>query len=149
MKHPLDKPGGQFFQLSEYILFRFGNLKVLSTRPYFGFGKSLWVGMVLSRVHRKESRLSPLFQRSPKPLRSRNQLRICREYAKSPGFVDSDNEQADVLVTVHGIVDNLYVKELAKKTRRGLEKRVYGVSTRAVDAMATTLCRWMPQQQNN
>lgn len=34
--------------------------------------------------------------------------------------IDSDNEQAHVLVTVHGMVDSLYVKELAKKTHRGL-----------------------------
>src|SRR3984885_9549905 len=38
--------------------------------------------------------------------------------------IDSDNEQAHVLVTVHGMVDSLYVKELAKKTHRGLEGRV-------------------------
>jgi site-specific DNA recombinase len=35
--------------------------------------------------------------------------------------IDSENEQAHVLVTVHGMVDSLYVKELAKKTHRGLE----------------------------
>src|SRR5258708_2413650 len=35
--------------------------------------------------------------------------------------IDSKNEQAQVLVTVHGMVDSLYVKELAKKTHRGLE----------------------------
>ncbi len=35
--------------------------------------------------------------------------------------IDSQNEQAQVLVTVHGMVDSLYVKELAKKTHRGLE----------------------------
>ena len=35
--------------------------------------------------------------------------------------IDSLSEQADVLVTVHGLVDSLYVKELAKKTHRGLE----------------------------
>jgi site-specific DNA recombinase len=35
--------------------------------------------------------------------------------------IDTRNEQADVLVTVHGLVDSLYVKELAKKTHRGLE----------------------------
>ena len=35
--------------------------------------------------------------------------------------IDTTNEQADVLVTVHGLVDALYVKELAKKTHRGLE----------------------------
>ena len=35
--------------------------------------------------------------------------------------IDSKDEQAQVLVTVHGMVDSLYVKELAKKTHRGLE----------------------------
>jgi site-specific DNA recombinase len=35
--------------------------------------------------------------------------------------VDTQSEQADVLVTVHGLVDSLYVKELSKKTHRGLE----------------------------
>jgi len=35
--------------------------------------------------------------------------------------IDTQSEQADVLVTVHGLVDSLYVKELAKKTHRGLE----------------------------
>ncbi|MFZ0634682.1 MAG: recombinase family protein, partial [Candidatus Acidiferrales bacterium] len=35
--------------------------------------------------------------------------------------IDSDDDQAQVLVTVHGLVDSLYVKELAKKTHRGLE----------------------------
>jgi DNA invertase Pin-like site-specific DNA recombinase len=35
--------------------------------------------------------------------------------------IDSTDDQAEVLVTVHGMVDSLYVKELAKKTHRGLE----------------------------
>ena len=35
--------------------------------------------------------------------------------------IDSQDEQAQVLVTVHGMVDSLYVRELAKKTHRGLE----------------------------
>ncbi len=35
--------------------------------------------------------------------------------------IDSDSEQADVLVGVHGIVDSLYIRELGKKTFRGLE----------------------------
>jgi site-specific DNA recombinase len=35
--------------------------------------------------------------------------------------IDSQNDQADVLVTVHGLVDSLYIKELARKTHRGLE----------------------------
>jgi site-specific DNA recombinase len=38
--------------------------------------------------------------------------------------IDTRSEQADVLVTVHGLVDSLYVKELAKKTHRGLEGAV-------------------------
>ena len=57
--------------------------------------------------------------------------------------IDSKNEQADVLLTVHGLVDSLYVKELAKKTHRGLEGKVlrglhaggrtYGYQTVAVE----------------
>src|ERR1700733_10375136 len=35
--------------------------------------------------------------------------------------IDSDDEQSDVMMTVHGLVDSLYIKELAKKTHRGLE----------------------------
>jgi DNA invertase Pin-like site-specific DNA recombinase len=35
--------------------------------------------------------------------------------------ISSDNEQSEMLVTVHGLVDSLYVKELAKKTHRGME----------------------------
>ncbi len=38
--------------------------------------------------------------------------------------VDSESEQADVLFAVHGIVDSLYIKELGKKTYRGIEGRV-------------------------
>jgi len=53
--------------------------------------------------------------------------------------IDTDSEQSDVQMTVHGLVDSLYVKELAKKTHRGLEScallglhtggRCYGYST--------------------
>ena len=35
--------------------------------------------------------------------------------------IDSENEQAEVLMQVHGMVDSLYVNELATKTRRGME----------------------------
>ena len=38
--------------------------------------------------------------------------------------IDSHNEQADVLFAFHGLMDSLYVKELAKRTHRGLEGRV-------------------------
>jgi site-specific DNA recombinase len=37
--------------------------------------------------------------------------------------IDSQDEQSDVLMTVHSLVDSLYIKELAKKTHRGLEGR--------------------------
>ena len=49
-------------------------------------------------------------------------LNFCgvRLIAVSQG-IDSEDEQAHVLVTVHGMVDSLYVRELAKKTHRGLE----------------------------
>ncbi len=35
--------------------------------------------------------------------------------------VDSADDQADVIWTVHGLVDSLFLKELAKKTHRGME----------------------------
>ncbi len=38
--------------------------------------------------------------------------------------IDSQDEQSEVLWTVHGLVDSLYLKELAKKTHRGLEGAV-------------------------
>jgi DNA invertase Pin-like site-specific DNA recombinase len=38
--------------------------------------------------------------------------------------IDSANEQAETLVAVHGVVDSLYLKELAKKTKRGLAGQV-------------------------
>jgi len=46
-----------------------------------------------------------------------------RVIAVSQG-IDSQNEQADVLVTVHGLMDSMYVKELAKKTHRGMEGKL-------------------------
>jgi site-specific DNA recombinase len=45
-----------------------------------------------------------------------------RVVAVSQG-IDTQSEQAEVLVTVHELVDSLYIKELAKKTHRGLEGR--------------------------
>ena len=38
--------------------------------------------------------------------------------------IDSENEQADVLMATHGIVDSLYIRELAKKTYSGVEGKV-------------------------
>lgn len=35
--------------------------------------------------------------------------------------IDSDSEQGETLTVVHGLVDGLFVRELAAKTRRGLE----------------------------
>ena len=46
-----------------------------------------------------------------------------RVVAVSQG-IDTSSEQADVLMAVHGIIDSQYVKELAKKTHRGLEGAV-------------------------
>jgi site-specific DNA recombinase len=45
-----------------------------------------------------------------------------RVVAVSQG-IDTKSDQAEVLVTVHELVDSLYIKELAKKTHRGLEGR--------------------------
>jgi DNA invertase Pin-like site-specific DNA recombinase len=38
--------------------------------------------------------------------------------------IDSASEQADALVTVHGLIDSLYLKELAKKIKRGLARQI-------------------------
>ena len=35
--------------------------------------------------------------------------------------IDSRNDEADVLLAIHGLMDSRYVKELGKKTHRGLE----------------------------
>jgi len=35
--------------------------------------------------------------------------------------IDSHNDEADVLLAIHGLMDSRYVKELGKKTHRGLE----------------------------
>jgi len=36
--------------------------------------------------------------------------------------IDTDSEQAELLVATHGIVDSLYLKDLAKRTFRGVEQ---------------------------
>jgi site-specific DNA recombinase len=38
--------------------------------------------------------------------------------------IDSDSDQADALVTVHGLIDSLYLKELGKKVKRGLAGQI-------------------------
>ena len=37
--------------------------------------------------------------------------------------IDTDSEQAEVLLATHGIVDSLYIRELGKKVHRGIEGR--------------------------
>lgn len=37
--------------------------------------------------------------------------------------IDTDSEQAEVLLATHGIVDSLYIRELSKKVYRGVEGR--------------------------
>ena len=37
--------------------------------------------------------------------------------------IDTSSEQAEVLMATHGIVDQLYIRELSSKTRRGVEGR--------------------------
>ena len=44
--------------------------------------------------------------------------------------IDTDSEQAEVLLATHGIVDSLYLKELGKKVHRGVEgKAISGLHT--------------------
>lgn len=53
-------------------------------------------------------------------INQRLQFEGVRLVAVSQG-IDSNSEQSDIMFTVHGLVDSLYIKELAKKTHRGLE----------------------------
>jgi len=47
--------------------------------------------------------------------------------------IDSENEQAETLVAVHGMVDSLYLREMAKKIRRGLAgQHLRGFATGAI-----------------
>ncbi len=38
--------------------------------------------------------------------------------------IDSQHDQAETLITIHGLIDSSYVRELAKKTHRGCESAV-------------------------
>ena len=39
--------------------------------------------------------------------------------------IDSREDQAETLLTIHDLIDGSYVRELAKKTHRGCESAVY------------------------
>lgn len=62
--------------------------------------------------------------------------------------IDTQSEQSELVVAFHGMVDSLYVKELAKKTHRGLESRAiqglhtggvcYGYKAEKIDASGAT-----------
>ncbi len=55
--------------------------------------------------------------------------------------IDTDSEQAEVLLATHGIVDSLYIRELAKKTHRGVEGRALQASIPEVGASVIAACR--------
>lgn len=55
--------------------------------------------------------------------------------------IDSENEQAQVLMIVHGMVDSLYVQELGKKTHRGHGRQSAKGSGRAGAPTATLTSR--------
>jgi len=67
---------------------------------------------------------SRLFRNQGEAHKFKDEMRFLgvRFVAVSQG-IDSDDEQSDVLMAVHGMVDELFIKELAKKTHRGLEGR--------------------------
>jgi DNA invertase Pin-like site-specific DNA recombinase len=66
--------------------------------------------------------------------------------------IDTDNEDSDVLIAVHGIVDSIHTKDLRHATHRGLEGKVlkglsaggrcYGYDTTAVEGGV----RWLINQ---
>lgn len=59
--------------------------------------------------------------------------------------IDSANEQAETLVAVHGMVDSLYLKEMAKKIRRGIEgQHTRGFATGARTYGYRSVPEWDP-----
>jgi site-specific DNA recombinase len=75
-----------------------------------------------------------------------------RVIAVSQG-IDTKHEQSELLIAMHGITDSLYVRELGKKTHRGLEGRFlkglsaggrcYGYETVQVEGGGV---RWAPNE---
>ncbi|MEI9977002.1 MAG: recombinase family protein [Ignavibacteriota bacterium] len=67
-------------------------------------------------------------------------FREIRVVAISQG-IDTQNKQAKLVMTIHGLQDEAYIEELATKTHRGLEGRALKASALAVAAMGMTTCR--------
>jgi site-specific DNA recombinase len=68
--------------------------------------------------------------------------------------IDTNSEQAELLVATHGIVDSLYLKDLSKRTFRGVEQlainglhtggRVFGYRRVPIESAAETDCHGRP-----
>jgi site-specific DNA recombinase len=108
--------------LDDHIYIDQGLSGVGSDRPHFQ--KLLNVALSLSRAFDTilvddTSRLS---RSQPESMTIIEKLKFAglRVIFISQG-IDTHCDQSDVQMTVHGLVDSLYVKELAKKTHRGLE----------------------------
>ncbi len=61
--------------------------------------------------------------------------------------IDTDSEQAEVLLATHGIVDSLYIQELAKKTHRGVEGRALQGSIQGAGASVIAVSRSRIQRE--
>jgi DNA invertase Pin-like site-specific DNA recombinase len=55
--------------------------------------------------------------------------------------IDTNSEQAELLVATHGIVDSMYLKDLAKRTFRGVEQGLSMGCTREGEFLATGVSR--------
>jgi DNA invertase Pin-like site-specific DNA recombinase len=55
--------------------------------------------------------------------------------------IDSDHEQAESLIAMHGLIDSLYLRELAKKTKRGLAGQLERTASRRCWASGWRLTR--------
>jgi site-specific DNA recombinase len=65
---------------------------------------------------------SRLSRRLADSLRIHEQLQFAGVRMLSDSGVDTNSEQAELLIATHGIVDSLYLKDLAKRTFRGVEQ---------------------------
>ena len=66
-----------------------------------------------------------------------------RQAALKFGQKDFEPDKSDLLVAMHGITDSMYIKELAKKTHRGVEGRFLKDSRREAAASDIRPCRKM------
>jgi len=59
-----------------------------------------------------------------------DQIRVCKNYIKDHGMTLNDDENSKLGIHIRGLINELYLDDLRKKTMRGLEgQKIRGFST--------------------